>query len=72
MSVKRIGGVVCLALAALLAVAGVTSLSRGDGPGLTDPSGLGVSRAVGAFLPAVAALILGLWLFKKRGPDAQD
>ena len=28
-------------------------------------AGLGVSYAVGAFLPSLVALIIGLWLFKK-------
>ena len=69
MSAKRIGGIVCLVFAAMLVVSAVRSLSRDDGPGLGDPSGLGVSRAVGAFLPSVVVLILGLWLFKKPGPS---
>jgi hypothetical protein len=30
-----------------------------------DDSGLGVSRLVGAFLPAVLLLALGLWFFQK-------
>jgi len=36
-----------------------------SGPSANHPSGLGVSFAVGAFLPALLVLILGLWLFKK-------
>jgi hypothetical protein len=68
MSGKRIGGVVCLVLAALLLVGAISSLSRGDGPELGDASGLGVSRAVGAFLPTLVALIVGLWLLKKPVP----
>ena len=62
MSGKRIVGVVCFVLAAALLVTGINSLSRG--PSVTDPSGLGVSHAVGTFLPALAALIVGLWLFQ--------
>ena len=65
MSGKRIGGIVCLVLAALLIVSAISSLSRGDGPALGNASGLGVSRAVGALLPSIVMLILGLWLFKK-------
>jgi hypothetical protein len=68
MSGKRIGGIVCLVLTALLVGGGISSLSRGDGPALSNASGLGVSRAVGAFLPALAVLILGLWLLKKPAP----
>jgi hypothetical protein len=68
MTGKRIGGIVSLILAALLVVSAIGSLARRDGPALTDASGLGVSRAVGAFLPATAALILGLWLLKKPTP----
>ena len=64
MSWKRIGGIVCLVIAALLVVAAVSSLTRGDGPALNAGSGLGVSHAVGAFLPAVVMAILGLWLLK--------
>jgi hypothetical protein len=63
MSGKRIGGIVCCALGAwFLGSAVVTVFSD---PGVADPSGLGVSRAVGAFLPGLAALIVGLWLFEK-------
>jgi len=69
MSAKRIAGVVCLVLAALLVISAVMSLTRGNGPALGDASGLGVSRAVGAFLPSVIVLILGLWLFKTPGPS---
>ena len=75
MSGKRIVGVVCLVLAALLVVSAISSLSRGDGPALGDASGLGVSRAVGAFLPSLLALIVGLWLLKKpipQGPAEPD
>jgi len=68
MSGKRIGGIVCLVLAALLVVGAIRKLSTGDGPGVSDASGLGVSRAVGAFLPSLVALIVGLWLLKKPVP----
>jgi hypothetical protein len=60
MNGKRIAGVVCLILGALLLVGAISSLTFGEGPGLTDPRGLGVSRAVGAFLPSLVALIVGL------------
>jgi hypothetical protein len=63
MGIKRILGIVCLAIAAGLLVMGIITVSRG--PGIANPSGLGISHAVGAFLPAFLVLILGLWLFKK-------
>ena len=68
MSGKRIVGVVCLVFAALLLVGAISSLSSGDGPALGDASGLGVSRAVGAFLPCLLVLIIGLWLLKRPVP----
>lgn len=68
MSGKQIGGIVCLVLAALLVVSAISSLSRGNGVAVGDASGLGVSRAVGAFLPSVVASIAGLWLLKTPTP----
>jgi hypothetical protein len=62
MSGRKIGGVMCLVLAVLFFVSGIGAANRG--PGLNDASGLGVSRAVGAFLPSVLALAAGLWLFQ--------
>jgi hypothetical protein len=41
-------------------MSGVFTVMKDEG--LFDPSGLGVSRAVGAFLPSIIAIILGLWL----------
>ncbi len=75
MTGKRIGGVVCLVLAAGFLLGGVSSLTKGAGPGLNDESGVGVSRAVGAFLPFMVTLILGLWLIKKpesNGASSDD
>lgn len=66
MSGKRVAGVVVLLVAALAGAAGVSTLSQGVA--VDDRSGLGVSRAVGAFLPALVLLIIGLWLFQKPGP----
>lgn len=71
MSGKRIAGLVCILLAALLGLGAVASLSVGNGPAVNDGSGLGVSRAVGAFLPAFGMLILGVWLFQKPKPPAE-
>lgn len=73
MSGKRIGGVVCFVVAALLFFGGVVSLNKGSGPALGDSSGTGVSRAVGAFFLPLIAVILGLWLIKKSpGPVGTD
>lgn len=65
MTGKRIGGVVCLVLAVALLVSGVMTVTAGNGPAVTDGSGLGVSHAVGAFLPFLLALTVGLWLLQK-------
>jgi hypothetical protein len=65
MNWKRTLGIACLVLAALGVVVGVRSMGRGEGPALGDASGLGVSHAVGTFMPALIALILGLWLLGK-------
>ena len=69
MSGKQIGGIVCLVVGAALVVGAIFSLSRGDGPELGDSSGLDVSRAVGAFLPSLVVLIVGLWLLQKPKPS---
>jgi hypothetical protein len=66
MNGKQVAGIICMGAAVLPGVTAVISLSQG--PSVADPSGLGVSRAVGAFLPAVAALILGAWLLQKPKP----
>jgi drug/metabolite transporter (DMT)-like permease len=66
MTVMRICGVFFFALSAVCWTMGILTLSRERS--IADPSGLGVSRAVGTFLPAMITLILGLWLFKKRSP----
>lgn len=66
MSGRRIGGILCFILAAASLVSGINVVSRGIG--LTNASGLGVSRAVGAFLPCLLLLAVGLRLFQKPGP----
>ena len=64
MTGKQWCGVLCCLLAVGLAVYGVLNLSKG--PEITDASGLGVSHAVGSFLPALFVLILGVWLLRKQ------
>ena len=66
MNGKQIGGIVCCVVALLLFAAGVVSMINQPGPGLTDSSGLGISRAVGALLPGTIALIVGVWLLGKK------
>jgi lipopolysaccharide export LptBFGC system permease protein LptF len=65
MSGKRIGGIACLILGTMFAITAVNNLTNGVGPALDDSSGVGVSYAVGAFLPSVLAALLGLWLLKR-------
>lgn len=61
---ERIAGVVCLVLAAVVVLANLpTTLSQG--PALSDPSGLGVSRTVGVFLIPLLLVIVALKLFQK-------
>jgi hypothetical protein len=55
-------GIACFLIAAGLLVRGIIVLTKG--PALTDASGLGVSHAVGAMLPALAATIFGLLLWQ--------
>lgn len=65
MTVKQIIGIVSLVFALGLLFNGISVISSGEGPSISDPSGLGVSRAVGAFLPFVIFFILGVWLIQK-------
>ncbi len=66
MNGKRIGGIACFVLAAAFLASGINAISRQALP-VGDASGLGVSRAVGTFLPALVALGVGLWLFQRPG-----
>jgi hypothetical protein len=65
MNAKRLAGTACLILAVLLSVSGVVRMSRGGGPAVGDASGLGVSRAVGMFLPGVILAIVGVALLQR-------
>ena len=66
MNVKQICGIVCCVVALMLFAAEVISMINQPGSGLTDASGLGISRAVGALLPGTIALIVGVWLLGKK------
>ena len=63
--VKKVIGIGCIVLSALLVVAAVNSLNKPNHIAVTDQSGLGVSAAVGAFLPSFIAFIVGLSLLRK-------
>jgi hypothetical protein len=52
--------------------AAIGTMTRGDGPALDDPSGLGVSRLVGALLVPLVLLILGIWFLQKPAPRDPD
>jgi hypothetical protein len=64
MTGRRIAGIVCCILAVGFFVSGLSNVI--SGPDVTDASGLGVSYAVGAFLPAILALIAGIWLLTNK------
>lgn len=64
MTSKQTGGIVCLIVAAGLLIFGLLKIAGGE-LHLSDPSGLGVSRAVGTFLPGLIALIIGVKLLSK-------
>ena len=58
-------GIGCIIISAVLAGIAVKNSFFPDGISPTDPSGLGVSRLVGSFLPAILVLALGVWLMQK-------
>ncbi len=58
-------GIGCFVIAALFAGVAINNTFISPVIPVGDESGLGVSRLVGAFLPAVVLLALGLWLFEK-------
>jgi len=66
MTGNKTGGIVCCVIAALLFISGlVRVLSPKE---LEGPSSVEVSYAVGAFMPAVVMLIVGLWLMQPKKP----
>lgn len=70
MSGKRIAGFVFLVLAVLFLFSGIRVITSGQGPSLTNSTGLGVSHAVGAMMPSMLMLIISLALLKK--PKSSD
>jgi hypothetical protein len=65
MNRNRVAAIACCALA--IACARIAIGIVGRMPGLDDPSGEGVSEAIGTFLPTLLLLILGAWLWQKGG-----
>lgn len=62
-------GIGCMGVAAALAVSAIKRLFESQGIAVTDPSGLGVSRLVGSFLPAIILAAVGVWLFQNPKED---
>ncbi len=65
MTNRQKNGFGCLVIAALLAAVAVKNSFITPSIPVGDASGLGASRLVGAFLPAILLFALGLWLFQK-------
>jgi hypothetical protein len=65
MTNRQKNGIACIVIALLLAGVAIKNSFITPTISVGDDSGLGVSRLVGAFLPAVLLLALGLWFFQK-------
>jgi len=65
MADRKTAGIACLILAALFVVVAVKNTFLTPSIPVGDASGLGVSRAVGSFLPSVVVLALAIWLLQK-------
>jgi hypothetical protein len=66
MTSKQTSGIVCIVLAVAFAGVAINNNFLSDNAlAVNDPSGVGVSRLVGAFLPAVVALAVGIFLLQK-------
>lgn len=65
MTNRQKNGIGCFVLALVLAGVAFNNTFISPTIPVGDESGLGVSRLVGAFLPSVVFLALGLWLFQK-------
>jgi hypothetical protein len=64
-------GVVCLILACVFTLSSMSLIAR-EWNKVTDSSGYGVGYAVGACLPPLILLILGLWLVQKSSPRGRN
>ncbi|MDB4357535.1 hypothetical protein N9Z11_02590 [Mariniblastus sp.] len=65
MTNRQKNGIGCFVIAALAAGVAINNSFVTPAVAVGDASGVGVSRLVGNFIPAIALLILGLWLFQK-------
>lgn len=66
MNLSKASGIGCLVLAALLFASAINNTVLAPKIPINDASGLGVSRLVGAFLPGLICLTLGIWLIQKN------
>ena len=71
LSNRKKNGIGCFVLAALLAVVAIRNTFFVEELAVNDETGLGVSRMVGAFLPAILVLALGAWLFQDPKPKSK-
>ncbi len=65
MTSRQMSGIGCFVLAALFVGVAIKNSFITPTIPVGNESGLGVSRLVGAFLPSILILALGLWLFQK-------
>ncbi len=65
MTSRQMAGIGCFVLAALFVGVAIKNSFITPTIPVGNESGLGVSRLVGAFLPSILILALGLWLFQK-------
>jgi len=65
MTNRQKNGIGCFALATLAAGVAINNSFITPTVPVGEASGIGISRIVGNFIPAIALLILGLWLFQK-------
>lgn len=66
MNHRQKSGIGCFVLAVAFVGIAIKNTFVSPTVPLTDASGLGVSRLVGAFLPAIVALAVGVWLFQRQ------
>ncbi len=69
---KNSAGIACIVLSIPLAYLAIKNSFVTPTIPFDDPSGLGVSRMVGAFLPFLVSLSIGLWLLTKKTPPSNS
>lgn len=62
---RQKNGIGCFILAALAAGVAINNSFVTPTIPVGEASGVGISRLIGNFIPAIALLILGLWFFQK-------